>query len=344
MLYRRAPFVAAAMLVCIGQAATVLAAEASIAIVDGVADGDLLNLRENASPAGKIKNRLPNGTSLARFGCQTVNGYEWCEVEDTENPGMRGWVPARYLRDIGEIDYATGSPEPDSDTTQQAGLPSPESGDDGDGSMTHPSPTQMNAPVVPPADLAARFGDTPATGVTGDKAAAVRKALQHAYGLASASGTADEDAVPSSEGGDTGPDLADVPVPTPRPGREEAEWQAPATVAALAQDPASVAASQANAGHEVTGAPSAGTVPCARYVGQPMTQCAAVVSRMGNDAAEVTVAWPDGGTRIISFRDGKPAGADSGGEFRYTREGSLNMIRIGPSERFEITDALPFGK
>ncbi|TIX14761.1 MAG: SH3 domain-containing protein, partial [Mesorhizobium sp.] len=30
-------------------------------------------------------------------------------------------------------------------------------------------------------------------------------------------------------------------------------------------------------------------------------------------------------------------------EFRFTREGSLNMIRVGVSERFEITDQLALG-
>ncbi|TIV68820.1 MAG: SH3 domain-containing protein, partial [Mesorhizobium sp.] len=46
----------------------------------------------------------------------------------------------------------------------------------------------------------------------------------------------------------------------------------------------------------------------------------------------------------ITFRDGKPAGSDSPDEFRSTREGSLNMIRVGTSERFEITDALALGE
>ncbi|MDX8480221.1 SH3 domain-containing protein [Mesorhizobium sp. VK24D] len=101
-------------------------------------------------------------------------------------------------------------------------------------------------------------------------------------------------------------------------------------------------AASANA-QSVTPAPdAAGGIPCARHVGQPMTRCDISVAHEGGDSV-VTVTWPDGGTRVITFRDGKPAGSDSSDEFRFTREGSLNMIRIGVSERFEITDQLALG-
>lgn len=88
--------------------------------------------------------------------------------------------------------------------------------------------------------------------------------------------------------------------------------------------------------------PPAPGVPCARHVGEPMMQCQISVAPTGGDSA-VTVTWPDGGTRIISFHGGLPVGSDSPDEFRFTREGSLNMIRIGASERFEITDAVATG-
>lgn len=90
-------------------------------------------------------------------------------------------------------------------------------------------------------------------------------------------------------------------------------------------------------------APGAAEIPCARYVGQPMTLCEASVTRSGTDKADVTVAWPDGGTRVISFSAGLPAGSNADSDFRFTREGSLNMIRVGVSERFEITDTIAFG-
>ncbi|MER9331571.1 SH3 domain-containing protein [Mesorhizobium sp. M0488] len=89
--------------------------------------------------------------------------------------------------------------------------------------------------------------------------------------------------------------------------------------------------------------PGAIEIPCARNVGQPMTLCAASVVHKGSDKADITVTWPDGGTRVISFDGGLPAGSDAGSEFRFTREGSLSMIRVGVSERFEITDAVAFG-
>ena len=84
-------------------------------------------------------------------------------------------------------------------------------------------------------------------------------------------------------------------------------------------------------------------IPCARYVGQPMTRCVASIVRLGDNAADVTVAWPDGGKRVITFRDGEPVGSNSRQEFRADREGNLNLIRVGLSERFEIIDAVAFG-
>ncbi|RWP06204.1 MAG: SH3 domain-containing protein [Mesorhizobium sp.] len=83
-------------------------------------------------------------------------------------------------------------------------------------------------------------------------------------------------------------------------------------------------------------------IPCARHVGQPMERCKVNVVRTA-DKADVTVTWPDGGTRVISFRGGRPASSDAPSNFRFTREGSLNMIRIGEAERFEITDTLVSG-
>ncbi|TIT36668.1 MAG: SH3 domain-containing protein [Mesorhizobium sp.] len=84
-------------------------------------------------------------------------------------------------------------------------------------------------------------------------------------------------------------------------------------------------------------------IPCARYVGQPMAPCAANVTRKDTDKADVTVTWPDGGSRVISFDAGLPASSDAGSDFRFTREGKLNMIRIGVSERFEIMDTVVLG-
>lgn len=87
-----------------------------------------------------------------------------------------------------------------------------------------------------------------------------------------------------------------------------------------------------------------GEIPCARYYGQPMTQCVARVKRVGDGSAMVTVAWPDGGQRVILFIDGRADNSDSPETLTYTREADLNMIRVGKAERFEIPDTLPFGR
>lgn len=159
---------------------------------------------------------------------------------------------------------------------------------------------------------------------------------------AEAPAAATEPAVEAAAAPTTGPDPADdnpapaasgIPIPTPRPGR---------TVAAPAIDPQIVA--RAEPAQPLVRAPDAtGEIPCARYFGQPMTRCEVAVLRTGTDKADITVTWPDGGTRVISFFAGQPAGSNSRSDFRFTREGSLNMIRVGAAERFEITDALALG-
>jgi hypothetical protein len=152
---------------------------------------------------------------------------------------------------------------------------------------------------------------------------------------------------------------AEAPVPTPRPdmagegpvagapGSKDAgaEQDAPTPSGAIpeASDPAPQVVALVDPNVLAGTWDATAEIPCARHVGQPMTRCMAGVKREGNGKADVTVQWPDGGARVIGFYDGKPAGADSRGEFRFTREGGLNMIRVGVSERFEITDALAFG-
>ncbi|UVK41528.1 SH3 domain-containing protein [Mesorhizobium sp. AR10] len=126
-------------------------------------------------------------------------------------------------------------------------------------------------------------------------------------------------------------------------GDETADPDAPKSADAIGRTAMEDAYTLAFAAYETAStAPGASAVPCARYVGQPMTNCWASVVHTGGDSA-VTVTWPDGGTRIISFHAGLPSASDAPDEFRFTREGSLNMIRIGASERFEITDAVALG-
>jgi hypothetical protein len=91
---------------------------------------------------------------------------------------------------------------------------------------------------------------------------------------------------------------------------------------------------------------ASGNLPCALHAGQPMAQCEFGVARAGGGYATVIIKKPDGQTRAIFFRMGKPIGADTSeanpGEFSAAREADLNFIRIG-DERYEIPDAVVLG-
>ncbi|MBZ9810187.1 MULTISPECIES: SH3 domain-containing protein [unclassified Mesorhizobium] len=138
-----------------------------------------------------------------------------------------------------------------------------------------------------------------------------------------------------------GADNAAAPATTPKSAAVIAMQDAYG-LALVANEPPPTGETPAQA--EATAGGVAIEIPCARNVGQPMTLCAASVEHKGSDKADVTVTWPDGGSRVISFYGGLPAGSDGDSDFRFTREGSLSMIRVGFSERFEITDAVAFGK
>lgn len=73
----------------------------SFVVVEGLASGDLLNIRATASATGMLIGRVPNGAKLNNLGCSDVNGYSWCKVSDPESAQLTGWAPARYLVDFG---------------------------------------------------------------------------------------------------------------------------------------------------------------------------------------------------------------------------------------------------
>jgi len=90
-----------------------------------------------------------------------------------------------------------------------------------------------------------------------------------------------------------------------------------------------------------------GNISCAQYIGQPMTECEFGVARAGGGYATVVIKKPDGRTRAIFFRMGKPIGADTSQadgylEFHATKENDLHLIHIG-NERYEIPDAVMLG-
>lgn len=70
-------------------------------VVEGLASGDLLNIRATASATGMLIGRVPNGAKLNNLGCSDVNGYSWCKVSDPQSAQLTGWAPARYLVDFG---------------------------------------------------------------------------------------------------------------------------------------------------------------------------------------------------------------------------------------------------
>jgi hypothetical protein len=89
-----------------------------------------------------------------------------------------------------------------------------------------------------------------------------------------------------------------------------------------------------------------GNIPCSMGSGQPTVSCSFGVTREGTGSGIVTVKKPDGRTRAIFFQNGKAEGYDQSqadtGRFSATKQGDLNIIRIG-QERYEIPDAVVFG-
>ena len=99
---------------------------------------------------------------------------------------------------------------------------------------------------------------------------------------------------------------------------------------------------------KVAGTPyhATGQVPCAMAAGQPTGSCPFGVVRKGGGSGTVTVTKPDGRTRSIFFAKGNATNYDVNqadrGEFSASKQGDLNVIRIGP-ERYEIPDAVISG-
>ncbi|TPN30920.1 SH3 domain-containing protein [Mesorhizobium sp. B2-3-3] len=302
----RALIAAAPLLMAAWQAVVPARAEEApfISIVTGLAPDDLLNVRTKPSPIGKTETRLAAGASVRNLGCNDIDGHQWCKIV-SDNPRATGWAPARYLVPV--------NPAAVSDADQQADAGTADTGAAADANTTGDrvaAADPAQPPLAPPADLAVRLGRAahPAAREPPMKSAA-DTAMQDAYGLALAAAET--------------PSTGEVAPPA-------------------AQDPQTVAELPHRSDALATG--GAVEIPCARNVGQPMTRCGATVLHKGTDKAEVTVTWPDGGSRVISFDAGLPTGSDAQGDFRYTREGSLSMIRVGVSERFEITDAVAFGE
>ncbi len=83
-------------------------------------------------------------------------------------------------------------------------------------------------------------------------------------------------------------------------------------------------------------------VPCSPGPGKPMSQCDAGVKRTANGGS-VHVRTPDGGSRVITFRDGKVSSTDGAAPFKVERRDDWTIVRVGAAEVYEIPDALVFG-
>jgi hypothetical protein len=71
------------------------------------------------------------------------------------------------------------------------------------------------------------------------------------------------------------------------------------------------------------------------------------VRRAGGGSGSITVFWPDGGNRVIFFKNGTPSRydeseADGGARMTVHREVDLFQVRIG-DQRFEIPEAVISG-
>lgn len=306
------------------QPATQDAVRASIASVAGLAPDDQLNIRASASALGKTLGRLPNGSVVNRYECEMVNGYEWCRVSSIEDASLSGWAPSRYLLTLSVEENSTAAIADDTPGAQER----------------EPDSTSQ----LPPA-LAERFADEPVAPaeLTESHVANLQTRLR----------------APASEPAAVAPEPAidpSIPTPTPRPGSSTvdtplavAQTVPPARTETAPETsfsgPTPFASASRTPEAPVRSIPpdATGEIPCARYIGQPMTRCTVSVMRRNDKDADLSIAWPDGGFRIIEFRDGEPSRANSRGEFRYTKEGPLHMIRVGVSERFEIVEAIAFG-
>jgi hypothetical protein len=83
-------------------------------------------------------------------------------------------------------------------------------------------------------------------------------------------------------------------------------------------------------------------IPCVAEPNKPMSQCDAGVKRTAGGGT-VHVTTPDGGSRVITYRDGKVSGTDADAPFKVERRDDWSIVRVGAVEVYEIPDALVFG-
>jgi Bacterial SH3 domain len=73
-------------------------------MVAGLTPGDRLNMRSTPSAASPAVASFRNGAILRNLGCRSTARQRWCNVEDAERRGRRGWVNGRFLREAAAPD------------------------------------------------------------------------------------------------------------------------------------------------------------------------------------------------------------------------------------------------
>jgi hypothetical protein len=68
-------------------------------MVAGLRPGDRLNMRSQPSVNSPAIASFRNGSILRNLGCRRTSTQRWCNVEDAERRGRRGWVNGRFLRE-----------------------------------------------------------------------------------------------------------------------------------------------------------------------------------------------------------------------------------------------------
>jgi uncharacterized protein YraI len=277
--------------------------------VTGVSPGDVLNLRNGPSTAQPVVAWLENGTILRNVGACEVHGRtRWCPVEPTGRTGLRGWVSARYLREPGPGSAAGPAPIVTNDYAD--GL---EGGPDF-GEVTGVSST-----------LNIRDGASTGGRVVGRVPAGT---VLRNLGCFVAEGRKWCEVQDPDEG--------------------MRGWAAGAYLREAAARRSAAPADRSTAYRAGQGDFDAqGKIPCARYRGQPMTQCDFRVARGPGGEATVVVTKSDGVMRALFFEGGDFLSADTSQADGYpetsaTKEADLFMIRVG-DERYEIPDAVVFG-
>jgi hypothetical protein len=84
-------------------------------------------------------------------------------------------------------------------------------------------------------------------------------------------------------------------------------------------------------------------ISCVTSAGGKPGPCKAGVIRRGGGNATVELKTPDGGQRKIFFTAGRATGSDAEASFNATRQGDLQIVRIGAVEVYRIPDALVVG-